>query len=174
MTGNDIKDKVERYTDMTLSEDKILDGINEAINWLGNMNYIIDVIAVSPEAKKEYDLPLDLIKILSIEDTEDDVYYENYLIDGNIIRFKVEGDYRIYAQRHPNKIDSISKELPLHPMLENCIITYVKGYIKLANDDENKIGWNYIEKFERDAQKAYQTLKRNQKTLTKVTVIRHA
>lgn len=174
MTGNDIKDKVERYTDMTVSDDLILDAINEAISWLGNMNYIIDVITISPEAEKEYGLPSDLIKILSIEDTEKDFYYENYLIDGNIIRFKDEGNYMIYAQRNPDEIDRMSKELPLHSMLQSCILNYVKGYAKVTIDDTSEDGHRLLQKFEQDSVKAYQTLTRNQKTPSKVRVIRHA
>lgn len=174
MTGDDIKDKVERYTNMSVSDELILDAINEAINWLGNMNYIIDVITISPKAEEEYQLPPDLIKIMSIEDTEEDVYYQNYLIDGDIIRFKDEGEYKIYAQRNPNEIDSISEELPLHSMLQACVLNYAKGYTKVTRDDTSEDGHRLLEKFEKDATKAYEVLKRNQKTQSKVTVIRHA
>lgn len=173
MTGEDILDKIKNFVDVNVGEDQVMDGIEEAINWLGVYAYAIDKIDMTgSEGKKVYDLPDNIILIMYVEDIEEEEYYYNYLVTGNEIRFKDDGNYYVVAQVQPEMIENIDDEISLHPMLQNCILTYVKGFVKMANDDESEVSWRYIEKFERDAMRAYEALKRNQKTPTEVKVIR--
>lgn len=174
MTGNEIKDKIERFFDIKVNSKLIIDGIQEAINWLGNMGYIIDTILLEAEEETFIGLPVNLIRIIKVENLDENEYCYDYKVDGDLIRFKEEGNYRIFAERHPSEITSLDEELSMHSMLSNCILTYVKGFIKLSNDDENKVGWEYIKKFQQDSIKAYQLLKRNQSNPTKWKVIKHA
>jgi len=175
MTGTEVKNKVERYINTTCDEDLILDAIEDAINWLGSMGYIIDTVLLEGvEADEFYELPSDLIKVLKVEKPDDKEYYYDYLIDGDLIRFADDGKYRIFAQKNPSMISAIGDELNMHPMLENCIVTYAKGFIKVTIDDSSQDGHRLLQKFEKDSLKAYLTLKRNQKTPANFSVIRHA
>lgn len=175
MTGNDIKNKVERYMDgYTPSDDKILDAIQDAMNWMGNIAGLVNVIDYEAEADVQYDLPQDLIRIMRVEIKDENVFYYNYTIENNVIRFKDANDYKILYTKHPTEYINLNNELFLHPMLENCILTYCKGFIKVTINDTSKDGQRLMQKFEKDAVKAYRTLKRNRKSPTKVKVFRHA
>lgn len=174
MTGQELKDKVERYTDMTFKRDTIIDAIQESINKLGIRGHIIDTIDIEAESEEFYELPKDIIRVIKVEVPEDSVYYYDYLVDGNLIRFHEDNFYRIFAEKHPFKYQNLNEELELHPMLQDCILTYVKGYIRLSNDDKNEIGWNYMQQFREESMQAYEYLKRNQQTPSKIRVERRA
>lgn len=174
MTGRDILEKAERYIGRKPDELVVIDGIQEAINWLGNKGYIIDTINVNATAKQRYDLPSDLIRIIKIENQKENKYYYNYILDGNRIRFGDDGEYKIFAEKHPFLIENIDKDLNLHSMLEGCVLTYVKGHCKVVLDDTSEDGHRLLKKFKEDAVMAYRTLKRGQANPSKVKVIRHA
>lgn len=174
MTGSDIKNKVERYLDMNLKEQLILDAIEEAINWLGNKNYLITSTTETAEADAITSLPDDFIRVIKVEVPADNKYYYNWIIDGTDIRFKDADTYKIYYEKHPTLISSIGDELSMHQMLQACILTYTKGFVMTVRGNNPEMGFNLIKKFERDSVIAYETLKRGQKQPSRVRVIRHA
>ena len=175
MTGNDIKSKISRYVGKEPDDDIVLDAIEDAINKLGNMGYIIDTIAFEGAEKNEfYKLPKDLIRIVKVEKLNEDKYYLNYLVDGIRIRFGDDGDYRIFAEKHPQQLDSLNDEIEMHPMLQNCVKNYAIGYVKVSIDDTSEDGHRLKEQFMQYAERAYRTLKRNEKTPSKIRVERNA
>lgn len=174
MTGEDIKEKIERYTDLTLRREKILDGIQEAINKLGVRNHIIDTIDIEAEKEQPYEMPKNFIQVIKVEIPEESKYYYNYMIDGNLIRFKNGNKYRIFSQKHPFDYENLNEELKIHPMLQSCILTYVKGFVRLSNNEGNEVGWNYIKQFNEESREAYQILKRDQKSPSTIKVFREA
>lgn len=174
MTGNDIKDKADRYTSADITEDTIIDAIQDAFNWLGSKGYIIDTLLLEDiDADTFYSLPKDLVRIIKVEKPEENEYYYDYLIDGNMIRFGSEGTYRIFAERNPPMVNDMTTELPLHPMLANCVSNYAKGYAKVSIDDTSEDGHRLLQQFRQDAMLAYNTLKRNQSSPTQWKVIRN-
>lgn len=174
MNPKQIKERVERYTDMTFKDELILDFINEAVNKLGAKNYLIDTINMEFEGKDFYELPKEWIRVIKVEDIDKEVYYYNFLIDGNQIRFKDEGNYRIFAERHPFVVDDMNEDLPMHRMLAECIITYVKASIRMRNSEQNEAGWRQREEFWKESELAYRTLKRGQDNPVKWVVRRKA
>lgn len=177
MNGQEIKDKVERYLDMTLKDNLIIDGIQEAINKLGIKGHVIDTILLEEieiEEGEFYNMPSDWIRVIKVEKPDDNEYYYNYLIDGDLIRFQEVNKYRIFAQKHPFKYNDLDDNIDLHPMLVSCILDYVKGFVRLTNTDQNKVAWQYVRKFEEDTLQVYQLIKRDQKAPSRVRVDRKA
>ena len=172
MTGLDIKEKVERYINGIVDDNIIIDGIQEAINHLGIKGRVVDTIEVEAESGEVYDLPSDIIRVIKVEIKDENKYYYNYMIDGLMIRFQEEGIYTIYAKKHPFVVGNINIELELHPILENCVLDYVKGFAKLVFDDNSVDGLRLTEKFERDSLQAYNVLNSNKRGIGKVRVVR--
>jgi len=173
MLGTEIQTKAERYIDADISDNSILDGIEEFLNWLGNKGYVEGTILLDVEEDTFYTLPYNIIRITKIEDPEEDEFYYNYIVDGDKIRFGDEGTYRIFAKKHPS-ISALADSLGLHLMLEGATLKYVKGYCKLEIDDTSQDGARLVTEAKEDATRAYQILKRNQKEPSTVKVIRHA
>ena len=175
MTPNEIKEKVERYLNRdNVDLNSITDGIEEAMNWLGNMGYLINTINMVVEAEEFYELPEDLISILKIEDPEKKEIVTDYIVDGNLIRFKEQGEYRVFAERQPLTPLDESTELELHIMLQYCVLDYVKGFCKVSIDDTSQDGHRLMQKFQQDSLKAYQAIKRGRNSPTNWKVIRRA
>ena len=78
MTGKDIKKKVSRYLESKFDDELIIDGIEEILNWMGEMGYVEGIIDLNAEAGTFYDLPDDLIRIVKVEKPENNTYYYNY------------------------------------------------------------------------------------------------
>ena len=173
MTGQELKDKVKRYMNKEPSDDDVLDGIQEAMNELGVRNHLIDTEDISAAAKDENTLPNNYIRVIKVEIPEENKYYFNYLIDGNKIRFANEDDYKIYYQKHPETYKDLSEELPMHPMLQKCVLDYVKGHCKVIINDTSEDGHRLLQQFTEKSMMAYEVLTRNQKTPSKVRVYRH-
>lgn len=173
MTGQDIIEKTKRYISREPDTDLVIDAIQSAINWLGNKGYIIDKIDIEAEPDGFYEFPEDIIRVIKVEIPAENKYYYSYIIDGNLIRFQDKNEYRIFAEKHPFKYQNRHEEIPMHPMLQGCVEDYVKGYCKLSIDDTSQDGHRLIQEFKENSAKAYQVLKRGQKTPAKVRVQRH-
>ena len=172
MTGNDLKKKVERFTDLTLKDNFILDGIQEAINKMGNRGHIIDTTEINATENEFNDLPDSLIRVIKVEIKDEEKYYYNYLIDGKKIRFKDSDTYNVFYQKQPFELDDLTDELEMHPMLQQPVLTYLKGFIRLSQEERQESGWQYLQMFEQESEMAYQYLVRNQKSPSKVRVRR--
>lgn len=173
MTPEEIKTKVERYTKKSdIDIDYIMDAIEESINWLSNMGYIIDSIKDNYDAKEFYELPNDIVGLIKVEDVEEDEMVEDYVVDGNLIRFGEEGEYRIFAERQPKIPSSSDEELELHPSLQYAILDYTKGFIKVSTDDRSEDGHRLMQKFQEDSVKFYQSIVRGKNNVTSWTVKR--
>jgi hypothetical protein len=174
MTGTDLKNKAERFLNLQIKDSVALDGIQEALNWLGSMGYAIDTITYyDAEEDTFYGLPDELIEVIKIETTNDSgdkIYYNNYIIDGDMIRFGEEGDYVMFAKKKP-KLEDIGDDLNVHTLIQYAVLSYLKGFILIKND---KDGSDYLQKFERDAVKAYRDLSKNKSGQNTVSVVRHA
>ena len=175
MTPNEIQEKVQRYLNRdTVADEQIMDAIEEAINWLSRMGFLIDTIEKEYEGKDFYELPEDLIAIFKVEDVEEETYLRDYKIDGNLIRFAEDGKYRLFAERQPKVPESMNDELEMHDSLQYAVLDYVKGFCKVSIDDTSQDGHRLMQKFQQDALKAYQFLKRGQNTPTSWAVRRRA
>ena len=175
MTPNEIKAKVERYLNRdTIDIEHINDALEESINWLGRAGYIIDTLIFDAEEKEFYELPDDLISVIKVEDTDEEEYYEGYLIDGKLIRFEDAGKYRVFGERQPQVPDGPDKELALYPLLQYCVLDYVKGFCKVSIDDRSEDGHRLMQKFQQDSLKAYQAIKRGRNSPSNWKVIRRA
>ena len=173
MTPANIKEKVERYlTKDNIENEIILDGIEESISWLGNMGYVINTINEEFEEKLFYTLPKDVLGVIKVEDIEEETYYENWKVDGNLIRFGETGKYRIFLNRNPIFPTGIDEELDIHPLLQYAILDYVKGFCKVTIDDTSEDGHRLMQKFKEDALKAYKMIRRNRDNVKQWRVIR--
>ena len=175
MTPKNIQNKVQRYLNRDNVEDnQIIDAIEEAINWLGRMGYLIDTVIMEYEGKKFYHLPQDLISVLKVEDVEEETYFSDYKIDGNLIRFAEDGKYRIFAERQPKVPGGMEDELKMHASLQYAVLDYVKGFCKVSIDDRSEDGHRLMQKFQQDSLKAYQAIKRGRNSPANWKVIRRA
>ena len=175
MTPNEIKAKVERYLNRdTVDIEHINDALEESINWLGHAGYIIDTLIFNAEEKEFYELPDDLISIIKVEDTDEEEYYEGYLIDGKLIRFEDAGKYRVFGERQPQVPAGPDEELTLYPLLQYCVLDYVKGFCKVSIDDTSQDGHRLMQKFQQDAAKAYRSIKSDRNSLMSWRVERRA
>jgi hypothetical protein len=175
MTGTEIKNKAERFTGLNISDALALDGINEAIAWLGSMGIDINTQAYTSSTEETvYALPADNIKVIKVETTSEEidelVYYYNYVIDGTNIRFGDDGDYTLYYKAL-TLLSTIGTSLSLHLLLQYCIVDYLKGFILMR---EEKDGGIWMQKFERDSVKTYRDLMGNKSGPQSIRVIRHA
>jgi hypothetical protein len=176
VTGTEIKTKADLQLPKTTTDADALEAINEALGWLGDMGLVVGEITIEATANTFYTLPDDLTQILRVEDraTDEDNPYimYNYRFSGNDIAFDEDGTYTIIARRMPS-LGALANEIDIHPAFQRCLITHMRGWVKLKDDDESLAGLKLIEKFERDAGLVYSRLNNNGGP-GQVAVIRHA
>ena len=119
-------------------------------------------------------MPDDLISVIKVEDTDGEEYYKGYLIDGKLIRFEDAGKYRVFGERQPQVPAGPDEELALYPLLQYCVLDYVKGFCKVSIDDTSQDGHRLMQKFQQDALKAYQSIRKGRNSPSNWKVIRRA
>jgi len=173
MQISELKKAAEEFVDISVSDELVLNGLREALSWLAVRSYLVDTITKDFEGGKKYQLPKKFLRVIKVEKPKENEIYRHYLIDGNMIRFREDGEYRIYAERAPYYPESVDEYLELHPMLISKMQKYLQGYIMLAKDVNPQYGQQLIhEYFPQEVDLAVTQLKRGQKSPTKWTVKR--
>lgn len=174
MTGLEIKAAVDLYLDDTTDSTDALTAINEAISIIGDMALIFDThSATSYEANVWYNLPESCTYVdeININDGKNTIY-TGYRIKGNQILFSNAGNYIIHYRRQPNVLTSLSNTPEIHVVYHSALVTYLKAWARLKDDEENIDGQRLITQWEKDIQRAFNTLRRKRGN-EQVLVVRH-
>ena len=172
MTGLEIKEAGERYLGITLPEEEVVFIINEALARFGDLGVVHAETEVDAEAGIWYEMPEDLTSILQVRDVEGEIYY-GYETRGSRIRFKSTGHYNILARRLPSPIEAITDTPEVHPILHRALVSYVRGWIKVRDDDESQDGHRLLSQSDEEALRHYNMLMRR-RWPQQVKVFRHA
>jgi len=174
MTGLQIKAAVELYIDDTLESTNVLTAINEAISIIGDMALVFDKVESDYKANMWYPLPAGCTYVdeVNICDGTNSVY-TGYRIKGNEILFGSSNRYIINYRRQPRGIASLNDTPEIHEAYHQPIVTYVKGWVRLVDDEDSNDGLRLMAQWEKDIQRVYNMLKRK-RSPKQVMVMRHA
>lgn len=152
LTGEEIKTAAERYLSEEIDPADAIEGINQALVWLGTKACLWGEVQIQATAMVWYSLPDDC---LDVRETDAD-WFEK--ID-NHIRFPVEGTYTVRYYKLPPEITVLSETPAVHQVFHRVLITGLAAWWKFRNDDSKAASALYA-KFERDAQMAASFLRR--------------
>lgn len=174
MTGIEIKARAEAYIGETIDDVDVLKALNEAIDEIGDLGQVYEqATSVLPfVAGTWYNLPARLTSLVEVTD-ETGQPYHGWRTRDNLICFDESGIYTIHYRRLPDHMATLTESPKLHPTYHNCLVTYLKGWAKLQDDDENPDGLRLMAKFEQDVLRQYNALRRRRGP-KQVKVIRHA
>lgn len=176
MTGEQIRERVERYVDDSTDDLDALAAINEALAILGDQGLIYETLGFIADAGVWYNLPIDCTYVSHVTRSigaNTFSSYINYQIEGNSILFSDDGSYIIHYRRNPASLTSLAQSPDVHQSFHQCIVTYCKSWFKLKDDDESQDGLRLAQQWERDIQRVYNALNRK-RSPKQVQVIRHA
>lgn len=176
MTGQEIKERVEKYIDDEIETSLALEAINEAIDLIGDKSLIFETVAYSADANTWYLLPVDATMVTTVTKSESNNLfspYDGYKLEGKNILFLDEGTFNIHYRRLPFGIAKLSDTPEIHKAFHQCLVTYLKAWIKLQEDDESLPGSVLMQQFDRDVQLISNNLKRS-KNPVQWQVVRHA
>jgi len=173
MQVQDIADSVEEFLDVSMSKETAIQGVREALNWMSVRNFLVDTITKEFEGDTKYKLPPEYINVIKVEKPEKNELYFNYKIDGNMIRFKDEGTYRIYAIRSITMPDSMDTNIDIHPMLLEIVKKYLRGYVMVSEGIDKQQGRAIMyEMFPQEISMAVSKIKGGQKSPAQFRIIR--
>lgn len=174
MTGTQIKTRVEKYIDDTIEDSDALEAINEALAILGDQGLIYATISFEATAGTWYNLPANCTLVVNVTKLNGNMYYpySDYFLEGNNILFSDTGSYILHYRKIPTPLTTLSETPDVHESFQQCIVTYLKSWFKLRDDDESSDGLRLAQQFERDIQRVFNTLVRNRKP-NQAMVIRH-
>lgn len=162
MFAIEIKELAELYIPgLEIDDGEAVSVINEALSILGDLGLVYGKITVEAEKGKWFYLPEDAT-VVSVVTKADDAPYMHWKIRGRAIMFEDSGTYVIHARRIPPPIQNILDEPEIHPMYQQCIVTYLRGFFKVRDDDSSEDGHRLLGKFEEEALRAFNALRRQQ------------
>lgn len=160
MTGAEIKRLAGLYIPgIEIEDSEAVAVINEALSILGDLGLVYGQITVEAEAGDWLYLPEDAT-IVSVVLERDNSAYVNWKIRGNRIMFEDSGEFTINARRVPPLLTEILDEPDIHPMYQRCIVNYLRGFFKVKDDDTSQDGHRMLAKFEEDAMRTFNILRR--------------
>ena len=158
LTGLEIKSLVEKYVDITIDSDDALEVINEAMDKIGDLGLVYGQVTLVAEADTPYRMPADATIVTVI--LEDGETADGWTFRGGAIRFARAGTYTIIARRNPEHIELIEEELDLHPSYQRSVVTYLRGWFKLKDDDESPDGHRLMQQFRAEVDHTFALLRR--------------
>jgi hypothetical protein len=174
MTGTEIKTRAEAYIGETIDDVNALKALNEAIDEIGDLGQVYEqaTSALPFTAGAWYNLPARMTSLVEVTDEEGKLYH-GWRTRDNLIHFNEDGIYTIHYRKLPDHMTTITDTPKLHPAYHNCLVTYLKGWTKLQDDDESPDGLRLMSKFEQDVLRTYNALRRRRGP-KQIKVIRHA
>lgn len=172
MTGVEIKLAAEKYIDEFIEDHDAIAAINEAIAEIGDMALIDEnIMIVSTEPREWIDLPVDITTVVEVEDEEKNTYRGYRVRGNNLISFNDAGTYKVYYRRIPRPILGINETPEIHEAYHQALVSFLIGWWKLKDDDENPDGVRNMERFKEKAMRVYNSLNRR-RTPQQVPVVR--
>lgn len=171
-SGFHFKARAERYSDEEfLTDEDALIAVNEAISKLGDLALIYDKTYVAAEKAGWYNLPVDCIHVVSV-DSAYGVDYPHYRVRGGLIEFKNTGQYRVNYRRMPKHLASLNDIPETHPAYDDCLVTYMRYWLKMQDDEDSVDADRLYQKFQADVSATYHMLSRGKKGPLTVKVVR--
>lgn len=162
--GEYIKRAAELYVGATIEEPNAILIVNEALEKIGDfaLNHVEH--SVTAENSDWYDLPNDTTAILFVTDALG-ILYNQWSSRGTKICFEEAGTYKVHIRKMVDRINSLEEEIKIHPLFHQPIIAYVRGFLKLMDEDTSTDGKEQIQLFENGVALAYQMLSNIRKRL---------
>lgn len=158
VTGEQIKAAAERYIDEPLDVTVALEGINQALVWLGDRASLWGEVTIQAAADTWYDLPNDCLGVLEVRPASGQV--REFEKRDNRIRFSADDAYTIRYRKLPPEMNSLTEEPAVHKAFHRVLVLGLAAWWKLKDDDENADGLRLLAKFERDAEYAAALIRR--------------
>jgi hypothetical protein len=169
MTGEQIKAAAERYIGDTLDPVDALEGINQALVWLADRASLWGETVINAAADTWYDLPNDCIGVLEVAAASGEA--REYVKRDNRIKFAEADTYTVRYRRLPREMTALTETPEVHQAFHRVLVTGLKAWWKLMDDEENPDGLRLLAKFERDAEYAAALVRRKSGPAT-VQVVR--
>ncbi len=171
MTGKQIKAAAEKYIGETIDDVDAIEGINQALVWLGDRAGLWGEITIQAAADTWYDLPNDCLGVLEVQAASGQV--QQFEKRDNRIRFAAGDTYTVRYRKLPPEMTALTEEPAVHKVFHRILATGLAAWWKLKDDDESADGLRLLAKFERDANEAAALLRRKPGPAT-VQVVRGA
>lgn len=172
MTGVQIKLAAEAYVDEFIDDPDALKAINEAIAEIGDMALIDEeTILTSTENREWLELPDDITTVVEVEDMTRNTYRGYRVRGNNLISFNEAGTYKVYYRRIPKPISGLNETPEIHEAYHQALVSFLIGWWKLKDDDENPDGLRNIERFKEKSMRVFNSLRRR-RTPQQIQVVR--
>ena len=158
MTGDHVKQSAELYVGSDLDPADALLMINEALETIGDLAlYYNDLDVVRPAGVSWVSLPANTTAIIVIYDEFGEVY-EEWTSRGTKVNIVAPGDYKVVIRQMVPKLTLLANEIQIHPVFNPAIIAYVRGFMKMRDDDSSPDGQAQMQRFTEEVQKAHMIL----------------
>ena len=159
MKGTDVKEHAELYLNTTLDESKVLMLINECLNMIGDLALNDQEVTITTSNAGEWKaLPFDTTNVKAVYEGTSAV--DDWYVRGMRIRFQRPGTYQVVIRQMIPEIESLSDEIQVHPLFKMAILSYVRGMLKMIDDDESRDGQALLAQFKEESLKAFSLLER--------------
>lgn len=156
-TGEYIKRSAELYVGAELDNDDAIIIINEALETIGDLALHIENYNINAEGTDWCELPSDTTAINYI--TKGGAIYSEWSSDGTRIKFADAGTYLVNLRRMVPQITTLGDEIQIHPLFHKSITAYVRGFMKLMDDDQSADGQAQMQEFTNGVGLAHEILK---------------
>lgn len=151
MTGTEIKNAAEKYIEEeigAIDDTDALVAINEALRKMG------DVIPGSGTVVATADTwtaaPTGAVSIVEVNDSDGEIY-TNYRFRHAQMIFGDSDTYTVFFRKLATEITALAGTITgLHDAFKQALVTYVKAWCKLKDDEENPDGLKLLKDFELD------------------------
>lgn len=172
MTGVQIKLAAEAYVDEFIDDPDALKAINEAIAEIGDMALIDEDIIMIVDVSREWkELPEKVTTVVEVEDIIRNTYRGYRVRGNNLISFNEAGSYKVYYRRIPKPISGLNETPEIHEAYHQALVSFLIGWWKLKDDDENPDGLRNIERFKEKSMRVFNSLRRR-RTPQQIQVVR--
>lgn len=172
MTGVQIKLAAEAYVDEFIDDPDALKAINEAIAEIGDMALIDEDIIMIVDVSREWkELPEKVTTVVEVEDIIRNTYRGYRVRGNNLISFNEGGTYKVYYRRIPKPISGLNETPEIHEAYHQALVSFLIGWWKLKDDDENPDGLRNIERFKEKSMRVFNSLRRR-RTPQQIQVVR--
>ena len=156
MTGDYVKQSAELYVGSDLDPADALMIINEATETIGDLalNYNEIDIVIAGGGNSWVSFPSDTTAIIIVYDEFGEIY-ELWSSRGTKVKIEDAGDYKAIIRQMVPKLTSLANEIQIHPLFNTAIIAYVRGFMKMRDDDSSPDGQAQMQKFTEEVQKAH-------------------
>ncbi len=169
-----IVDEAENFLPISIDNDDAVMIINESVNQMGVLGLAYGEVTIDYDKSEEAwtVIPNDAITVIHVVDEDGNPYYR-WQYEDNLIRFAESGTYKVAARKLPESIEKLTDIIDLNSLYKSALVSYMRGFIKLRDDDHSPDGVRLIGEFRELAASTFNTLIRKRKP-SQVRVVRHA